>query len=88
MLLKRKVIKQTRPYLWTLLRCGVEGTAHYPPLGSFHAPSDKLVIYGVLHINTRTCCTALACVEERALVGLFNRHIHCGKSGLLANKTY
>lgn len=62
--------------LWTLFSCGIKGAADYPPLGSLHAPPDKLVIYGLLHVDPRTCCAALAGVEEHALVGLFHSHVH------------
>lgn len=63
-------------HLWTLLSRGIEGAADYPPLGSLHTSPDKLVIYGLLHVDARACCAALACVEKHALVGLFYSQIH------------
>lgn len=55
---------------------GIKGAADYPPLGSLHAPPNELVIYGLLHVDTRACCAALARVEKHALVGLFHRQVH------------
>lgn len=63
-------------HLWTLLRGWIKGAAHYPPLGSLHTPMNKLLIEGLLHVDTRACCTALACVEKHTLVGLFHGQIH------------
>lgn len=74
---KKKRLQMCPPHLWALLGCGVEGTAHYPPLGSLHAPPNKLVIDGLLNKNARPCCAALACVEKHALVGLLHSQIHC-----------
>lgn len=64
------------PHLWALLSGGVEGAADYPPLGSLHAPANKLVIYGLLHEDARARCAALACVEKHTLVGLLYSQIH------------
>lgn len=72
----RKELLLCQSDLWTLFGCGIKGAADYPPLGSLHAPPDKLVIYGLLHVDPRTCCAALAGVEEHTLVGLFHSHIH------------
>lgn len=63
-------------HLWTLLGGGVEGAAHYPPLGSLHTPPHKLVVYGLLHKDAGSRSAALAGVEEDALVGLFHGQIH------------
>lgn len=62
--------------LWTLLSSGIKGVADYPPLGSLHAPPDKLVVDGLLHEDARARCAALACVEKHALVGLLYSQIH------------
>ncbi len=64
------------PHLWTLLSSGIKGAANYPPLGSLHTPPNKLIIYGLLHIDARACRAALACVEKHALVCLFYSQIH------------
>lgn len=65
-----------RSNLRALFSSGIKGAADYPPLGSLHAPPDKLVIYGLLHVDTRACCAALARVEKHALVGLFYSQVH------------
>lgn len=62
--------------LWALFGGGIKGAADYPPLGSLHAPPNKLVVYGLLHVDTRACCAALARVEKHALVGLFYSQVH------------
>lgn len=66
------------PHLWTLLGGGVEGAANYPPLGSLHAPANKLVIYGLLHKDAGAGCAALACIEKHTLVCLLDSQIHWG----------
>lgn len=63
-------------HLWTLLSSGIEGAANYSPLSSLHAPPNKLLIYGFLHVDARAGCAALACIEKHALVGLFYSQIH------------
>ena len=69
-------------HLWTLLSSGIEGAADYPPLGSLHTPANKLLIYGLLHEDTRAGRAALACVEKHTLVGLFHSQIHWGGGGI------
>ena len=63
-------------HLWSLLRRGIKWAADYPSLGSLHAPPNKLIIYGLLNVNARACCAALARIEKHALVGLFHSQIH------------
>lgn len=63
-------------HLWTLLSSGIERAADYPPLGSLYTPPDELIVYGFLHEDAGACSAALACIEEHALVGLFNSQIH------------
>ena len=63
-------------HLWTLLSCGVKRTANYPPFGSLHTPADKLLVYGLLNIDARACCAALACIEKHTLVCLFHSQIN------------
>lgn len=62
--------------LWALFSSGIKGAADYPPLGALHAPPHKLVVYGLLHVDTRPCCAALARVEKHALVGLLYSQVH------------
>lgn len=84
---RRWKLKARSSHLWALLSHGVKGAADCPPLGSVHAPSDKLVMNGVLHKYAGTRRAALARVEEHALVGLFNRNIHCEEKELSANQS-
>lgn len=65
-----------RSNLWALFSSGIKGAADRPPLGSLHAPPNKLVIYGLLHVDARACCAALARVEKHALVGLLHSQVH------------
>lgn len=82
-ILERTLKKKTKKKLQTclsnlraLFSSGIKGAADYPPLGSLHAPPNKLVVDGLLHVDTRACCAALARVEKHALVGLFYGQVH------------
>lgn len=62
-------------HLGSLLHAQVERISHGPLLGALNAPSDKLVIDGVLDKDPGSSAAALALIEEESEVGRLHRMI-------------